>query len=37
MIIETMRDRKWLMAEQGDGFYCDAGGIGTWKELFEDK
>ncbi|WP_194776714.1 LOG family protein [Pararhodonellum marinum] len=34
-IVETMRDRKWLMAEKGDGFIAMAGGIGTLEELFE--
>lgn len=34
-IVETMRDRKWLMAERGDGFIAMAGGIGTFEELFE--
>lgn len=35
VIVETMRDRKWLMAEQGDGFIALPGGIGTLEELFE--
>lgn len=35
IIVETMRDRKWLMAERGDGFIAMAGGIGTLEELFE--
>lgn len=34
-VVETMRDRKWLMAEKGDGFIAMAGGIGTFEELFE--
>jgi uncharacterized protein (TIGR00730 family) len=34
-IVETMRDRKWLMAEKGDGFIAMPGGIGTLEELFE--
>jgi len=34
-IVETMRDRKWLMAERGDGFIAMPGGIGTFEELFE--
>ncbi|WP_186757373.1 LOG family protein [Echinicola salinicaeni] len=34
-IVETMRDRKWLMAERGDGFIAMPGGIGTLEELFE--
>ncbi|EAZ82190.1 LOG family protein [Algoriphagus machipongonensis] len=35
IVVETMRDRKWLMAEQGDGFIAMPGGIGTLEELFE--
>ncbi len=35
IIVETMRDRKWLMAERGDGFISMPGGIGTLEELFE--
>jgi len=35
VIVETMRDRKWLMAERGDGFIAMPGGIGTLEELFE--
>lgn len=35
VIVETMRDRKWLMAERGDGFIALPGGIGTLEELFE--
>jgi len=34
-IVETMRDRKWLMADRGDGFIAMPGGIGTLEELFE--
>ena len=34
-IVENMRDRKWLMAEKGDGFIAMPGGIGTFEELFE--
>ncbi|QDH78535.1 TIGR00730 family Rossman fold protein [Echinicola soli] len=34
-VVETMRDRKWLMAETGDGFIAMPGGIGTLEELFE--
>ncbi|MFD2200137.1 TIGR00730 family Rossman fold protein [Shivajiella indica] len=34
-VVETMRDRKWLMAEKGDGFIAMPGGIGTFEELFE--
>src|SRR5690606_1502134 len=35
IIVETMRDRKWVMAEGGDGFIAMQGGIGTLEELFE--
>mgnify|MGYP005752100457 FL=1 len=35
IVVETMRDRKWLMAERGDGFIAMPGGIGTLEELFE--
>ncbi len=35
IVVETMRDRKWLMAEKGDGFIAMPGGIGTFEELFE--
>jgi hypothetical protein len=35
VVVETMRDRKWLMAEKGDGFIAMPGGIGTLEELFE--
>jgi uncharacterized protein (TIGR00730 family) len=35
IVVETMRDRKWLMAEKGDGFIAMPGGIGTMEELFE--
>src|SRR5690606_24094010 len=35
IIVETMRDRKWLMAERGDAFIAMPGGIGTLEELFE--
>lgn len=35
IVVETMRDRKWLMAERGDGFIALPGGIGTLEELFE--
>lgn len=35
VIVETMRDRKWLMAERGDAFIAMPGGIGTLEELFE--
>jgi uncharacterized protein (TIGR00730 family) len=34
-IVETMHDRKRMMAERADGFVALAGGIGTLEELFE--
>jgi len=35
IIVDSMRDRKWQMAEKGDGFIAMPGGIGTFEELFE--
>ena len=34
-IVETMHDRKRLMAERADAFLALPGGIGTFEELFE--
>ena len=34
-IVETMHDRKRMMAERADGFMALPGGIGTFEELFE--
>ncbi len=34
-VVETMHDRKALMAELSDGFVALPGGIGTLEELFE--
>ncbi len=34
-IVETMHDRKRMMAERADAFLALAGGIGTFEELFE--
>jgi uncharacterized protein (TIGR00730 family) len=34
-VVETMHDRKALMAELSDGFAALPGGIGTLEELFE--
>lgn len=34
-IVDTMHDRKRLMAERADAFVALAGGIGTFEELFE--
>lgn len=34
-VVETMHERKRLMAEQADAFVALPGGIGTFEELFE--
>src|SRR5579859_7338538 len=34
-VVETMHERKALMAELGDGFVALPGGVGTLDELFE--
>lgn len=34
-IVDTMHDRKRMMAERADAFVALAGGIGTFEELFE--
>lgn len=34
-VVETMHERKRLMAERCDGFVALPGGIGTFEELFE--
>lgn len=34
-VVETMHERKKLMADRSDGFIAMAGGIGTLEELFE--
>lgn len=34
-IVDTMHDRKRIMAERADAFLALAGGIGTFEELFE--
>ena len=34
-IVDTMHDRKRIMAEQADAFLALPGGIGTFEELFE--
>ena len=33
--VETMRERKRLMTERGDGFLILPGGLGTYEEFFE--
>ncbi|MEY2683778.1 MAG: hypothetical protein RJA09_922 [Pseudomonadota bacterium] len=34
-VVDTMHERKQLMAERADGFLALPGGIGTFEELFE--
>jgi uncharacterized protein (TIGR00730 family) len=34
-VVETMHDRKRMMAERAEAFLALAGGIGTFEELFE--
>jgi len=34
-VVETMHERKAMMAKLADGFVCLPGGIGTFEELFE--
>ena len=35
LIVDTMRERKRLLEERGDGFLILPGGIGTYEEFFE--
>lgn len=35
IVVDTMRQRKQLLAERGDGFIMLPGGIGTYEEFFE--
>ena len=35
LVVETMHERKRLMAERSDAFLAMPGGIGTFEELFE--
>ena len=35
LVVETMRDRKQIMVEEGDGFLVLPGGLGTYEEFFE--
>ncbi|MHC4990267.1 MAG: LOG family protein [Planctomycetota bacterium] len=35
IVVDTMRERKRLLAERGDGFIILPGGIGTYEEFFE--
>lgn len=34
-VVNSMHERKWKMAELGDGFLCLPGGPGTFEEIFE--
>lgn len=34
-VVETMRERKKIMVEEGDGFLVLPGGLGTYEEFFE--
>lgn len=34
-VVETMHQRKWMMAERADAFVALPGGFGTYDELFE--
>ncbi|MEM7227779.1 MAG: TIGR00730 family Rossman fold protein [Planctomycetota bacterium] len=35
IVVKTMRERKSLLAERGDGFLILPGGFGTYEEFFE--
>lgn len=35
LVVDTMRDRKRIMSEGGEGFLVLPGGIGTYEEFFE--
>lgn len=35
IIVETMRERKRILAERGDAFLILPGGVGTYEEFFE--
>ena len=35
LVVDTMRERKKLLEERGDGFLILPGGIGTYEEFFE--
>jgi uncharacterized protein (TIGR00730 family) len=34
-VVNSMHERKWAMAELGDGYLCLPGGAGTFEEIFE--
>lgn len=35
IVVNSMHERKWRMAELSDGFLCLPGGPGTFEEIFE--
>ncbi|MCI0631218.1 MAG: TIGR00730 family Rossman fold protein [Phycisphaerales bacterium] len=35
IVVDTMRERKQLLADRGDGFLVLPGGVGTYEEFFE--
>ncbi len=35
VVVDSMRERKRLLEERGEGFAILAGGLGTWEEFFE--
>ena len=35
VIVDSMHERKKLMAEKSDAIICLPGGVGTWEEFFE--
>ena len=35
VVVDTMHERKKLMAEKSDAIICLPGGVGTWEEFFE--
>ena len=35
VVVETMHERKKLMAEKSEAIICLPGGVGTWEEFFE--
>lgn len=35
VVVESMRERKRIMVEEGDGFLVLPGGLGTYEEFFE--
>ena len=35
VVVDTMHERKKLMAEKSEAIICLPGGVGTWEEFFE--